>query len=242
MKQFDVLTVDDEGPALRRLNKMVKLNPQLKLRASAASAKEAIQLISSMHFDLILLDIQLKDATAFEVLEKVKLNFRGKIIFTTAFNHYAVKAFEVGATDYLLKPFTEEKFNQSINHWITLNDQSDLTSLLHLLQTENSKRLTIKEGSRQHFFNQDDILWIKAETYYSRIVQQNETNLLRISLKQLEENLPKVFIRINRSYIVNTTNIKSLTTYKRDLKVTMSDSNEIIVSNKYKKAFENQVK
>lgn len=240
MKQFNVLAVDDEGPALRRLVKMAEAHPQLRLVGTAKNAMDAKNSITGLKPDILLLDIQLKDATAFEVLSELENNFQGKIIFITAYDKYAVKAFEYEAVDYLLKPFTQERFNAAIERIITKNENTDLKKLVQLLNNKyenDSKMLIVPEGVKNYFIEKDKLHYIYAEGYYANFVMEKEKKLIRISLKKLDGLLPENFIRINKSTIINKDYIVELITNKTTCKVIMPDKNEFYVSHTFEPGF-----
>jgi two-component system LytT family response regulator len=241
MNRLSVIVVDDEAPALRRLSKMVEQYPELDLVATARNSVEAVSRIRECLPDILLLDIQLKDATAFDVLHEVQDCFTGKIIFVTAYDKYAVKAFEFEALDYLLKPYTVERFNKAMERVAQKDEASDLKKIMRFLssvKTRENKSLIIPEGVRNHFVSSNDIQYIYAEGYYANIVMKNEKKLLRISLKKLESLLPDNFLRINKSTIVNRFEIKQLIKNKASTKVIMPDGNEFQISENYRVGIE----
>lgn len=201
--------VEDEGAALRRLEKFVRDTTSLTIVGRAKSGQEAIQVINRTKPDLILLDIELKDMTAFSVLSKLNESFNGQIIFITAFNQYAVRAFEVAATDYLLKPYDEFRFHEAINRALNRNEHLNIQTLKEVLRISLSNtptlKLEINEGTQIHYFEPKDIIWIEAQGYYSSIHRLDTTStLLRKTLKEMEFLLPsEIFVRVNRSSIIN---------------------------------------
>lgn len=240
MKKLRTIAVDDEAPALRRLLKMIEENTDLQLIGSAKSASEAKEVIIEFKPDLLLLDIQLKDATAFELLSELENDFAAQIIFITAYDQYAVKAFEYEAIDYLLKPYTQERFNAAINKIISKQEKTNYNDLLNLLKnhTINSpKMLTIPEGLKNHFIEKDKLQYIISEGYYCNFISSDVKKLVRISLKKLEELLPENFIRINKSIIVNKDFIIESTHHKTTAKVIMADKNEFYISENFIKNF-----
>lgn len=244
MKQITVLAVDDEGPALRRLVKMTQAHPRLQLVGTAKNAYDAKQAILELQPQLVLLDIQLKDATAFEMLSEVVSSFHGKIIFITAYDKYAIKAFEYEAIDYLLKPFTEDRFDAAISRIALKDEASDLKNILEILKspTQSSpKMMVIPEGIKSHFIEKESIQYIYAEGYYVHFVLENERKLIRISLKKLVELLPENFIRINKSTIINRDHIVELITNRATAKVIMSRKNEFYISAVYAEEFERRI-
>lgn len=244
MNLLRIIAVDDEGPALRRLTKMVEENSNLQLIGTARTATEAKNKIVELQPDLLLLDIQLKDATAFDLLSEIENHFSGKIIFITAYDQYAVKAFELEAIDYLLKPYTQERFNTAINKIISKNERTDFKDLMNLLKNHTiqpTKMLTIPEGTKNHFIEKENLRYMIAEGYYTNFILADGKKLIRISLKKLEELLPENFVRINKSTIVNKSFIRESTHYKSIIKIIMSDKNEFYVSENYLEKFRNGI-
>lgn len=234
MKQINVLAVDDELPALRRLVSMIENHPGLNLTGTARNSIESKEKIIELQPDLLLLDIELKDATAFDLLTGVKDAFKGKIIFCTAFDKYALKAFDFQAVDYLLKPYSEERFNAAIERIIQKDEKPDLNQLIELFTKSQSgtKMLTIPEGNKNYFLNNEKIYYIIADGYYSNFILNDEKKMIRISLKKLEEVLPDNFIRINKSVIINKNFVTELIAHKTTSKILMVDKSEFFVSDK----------
>ena len=244
MNQIKVIAVDDEAPALRRLVKMTENHPQLDLVETARNSVEAKEKILKFNPDLVLLDIQLKDATAFEMLNEIKNSFKGKIIFCTAYDQYALKAFDFQVIDYLLKPYSEERFNAAIERITSKNEFPDLSKLMEILHEKQnlSKALMIPEGNKNYFLESEKLYYISADGYYSNFILENERKMIRISLKKLEDILPENFIRINKSIIINKNLIVELTSNKSSSKLTLPDGNEFDVSEKYLEEFLRQIR
>ncbi|MBA5629872.1 LytR/AlgR family response regulator transcription factor [Moheibacter lacus] len=243
MKKIKTLAVDDEAPALRRLVKMIENHPKLELIETARNSIEAKEKILKFNPDLVLLDIQLKDATAFELLLEIQNSCKDKIIFCTAYDQYAIKAFDFQAIDYLLKPYSEERFQIAIDRILKQNEKTDLTKMLQVLaeKSKSSEMLKIPEGNKCHFIHTEFLYYVQAEGYYAQFVLKNEKKLIRISLKNLEEILPESFIRINKSIIVNKTFISEMVSNKSSTKITMPDKMEFDVSEKYLKYFQSKI-
>jgi len=241
MNILKTIAVDDEGPALRRLRKMAEKNAHLELVDIAKSAAEAKEKIIQIKPDLLLLDIELKDATAFELLSEIENHFTGKIIFITAYDQYAVKAFELEVVDYLLKPYTQERFDTAIRKIISKNKQNDFKDLMSLLKlhTVQPKLLTIPEGLKNHFIEKEKLYYLTGEGYYTNLILSEGKKNIRISLKKLEELLPKNFVRINKSTIINKDFVIESTHHKTTGKIVMTDKNEFYISENYLEKFRN---
>ncbi|RKE90798.1 LytR/AlgR family response regulator transcription factor [Ichthyenterobacterium magnum] len=209
MNKISTLLIEDEGAALRRLNKFATNNPFLEVINTVKTGKKAVESINNLNPELILLDIELKDMTAFDVLSNLKAPFKGQIIFTTAYNKYAVKAFNISATDYLLKPYDENRFNEAIEKAKQQQYKTDINTLLKLLhktQTKsNEEKLILVEGTKTHYLLPNTIILIKADGYYCKIFKiEKTTMLIRKTLKEIHHILPKeTFSRVNRSTIIN---------------------------------------
>lgn len=233
MMPLTVLAIDDEAPALRRLVRMVEGHSDLQLVGTAKNSVEAREKIIALQPGLLLLDIELKDATAFDVLAHVKDNYKGKIIFCTAFDQYALKAFEYQAVDYLLKPYSEERFNAAISRIVRRGEQPDLDQLIGLLRARSDVRVMIPEGNKNYFFDKEKLLYIIADGYYADFVSTDEKKSVRISLKKLEEILPGNFVRINKSTIINKDLISELIRNRSSPRVIMPDRKELFISGRY---------
>lgn len=236
MKRISVLIVEDEAPAMKRLVKLVGENPRLDLSGTAKSAAEAAIKIPELQPDLLLLDIQLKDATAFDMLSEIKNGFHGKIIFITAYDRFAVKAFEHEAIDYLLKPFTRERFDEAISRVASRTEIFELKNMIELFRpvlNNQFKMIEIPEGNRTHFIDKEKIMYLHAEGYYTYFTELQGKKMIRISLKKLEEILPSEFIRINKSVIINKNHILELTRNKNSGRIIMIDRNEFFISENF---------
>lgn len=240
MTRYSVVVVDDEGPSLRRVVNMINKHPLLELLGTSMSMKEAINTIVEVKPDILLIDIQLKDGDAFDVIRGIQGHFFGSIIFITAYDHFALKAYEVGAMDYLLKPFDSERFNKALSKVVTM-DEKRYGQVLDSLQKDKSDKsqiLIIPEGVKQYFIKRDTIQYIYSEGYYANFIMDGEKKVLRISLKKLEKILPANFVRVNKSTILNYHHIKELVNNISVTKIIMNDGNEFYVSEGYKDSFD----
>ena len=211
---FRILIVDDEAPARKRMKKLLEKEKELKIIAEAESGAQAIEQINALKPDLVLLDIQLKDMTAFEVLSSLSEGER-EIIFITAYDEFALKAFEENAIDYLLKPYKKERFLEAINRAKFRLKNQQLSKLEQVLKqlapVGKPGKLKIPEGNSIHLIEADALICIKADTYYCHFhLEDKRKKVIRISLKKLEALLPSTFLRINRSVIINKDKIESM--------------------------------
>lgn len=241
MKVLQALVVEDEGLSRRRLEKMVLRHNNLNLIPdSAKTGVEALRKIKNYDPDLIFMDIELKDFNAFEILTKLG-EIPAKIIFVTAFSDYAVKAFEVEAVDYLLKPFTYDRFLKAVSKVTAREEKMDLDKIKKILldpRSDTQNTVVIPEGNTSYFMDGNTIEYIYSQGYYVNFVIPNQKRLIRISLKALEGILPSNFLRINKSTIINRFHIKELVKNKSSLRITMKDGNDFNISELYRSKIE----
>ncbi len=225
MRTIRTLIVDDEAPARRRMKKLLQARHEFELIAEAERGAEAIQKVRFSKPDLILLDIQLKDMTGFEVLQAVATT-PVKVIFITAYDTYAIQAFEENAIDYLLKPYKDERFHEALDRVgrqpIPLERKAFEGLLQNLQYPEVASKLSIHEGKTTHLIEAKKLHYIKSDTYYCQFYfEDHSSKVIRISLKRLEELLPDQFLRINKSIIINRDEILSIRELKRTIEVTL---------------------
>lgn len=238
MKKLKTILVEDEGAALRRMKKMADENIYLDIVSTATSGQEAILKIKEFMPNLLLLDIQLKDMTAFEMLNSLKNSFDGQIIFSTAYHKYAIEAFNIAAVDYLLKPFNQKRFDLAISKAYDRSERTNMGKLIELFQLEKNEkfnRIQINEGNNIHYFNHNHIIWIEAEGYYCKIhLDNNKSTLIRKTMKEMESLIPeKTFKRVNRSSIININQILKETKYIAQHHIFMKGGIKIKVSEKF---------
>src|SRR6266487_1172840 len=214
---FKAIVVDDE-PAARRLmkNLLQEHNDVVEIIAEADNGKDAIEKIERLKPDLIFLDIQMPDLTGFEVIEQ--LTERPNIIFTTAYEQYAIKAFENFSIDYLLKPIKEERLQKSIeklkqfgrlNHTINVNGLQEI--IRQFQAPKKATALPIKTGDRIILLRYENIVYFEAQDKYVCVfTAEGQKYLTDQPLSVLAEKLPSPFCRIHRSYIINKEKIKEM--------------------------------
>ncbi len=236
-----IIIIEDEKPAARRLERMLnKLNYQVE--AKLHSVQEAIEYLSShQHPDLIFLDIQLSDGISFEIFEHVEV--KSAIIFTTAFDEYALRAFKMNSIDYLLKPIDEEELEAAISKYkknFSASQQQikvdDLRQLLNLNSSKEYKnRFTTQVGQHLKLIDTSEIACFYSENKATYIHGFNGRNyLIEASLENLESELnPEKFFRINRKVIVNIKGIEDIISYtnsRLELKIPNFSEFQVIVS------------
>lgn len=216
-QQFRAIVIDDE-PAARRLmkNLLQEHSHIVNVIDEAGNGREAIQKIEELKPDLIFLDIQMPDLTGFEVLEQ--LEYKPNVIFTTAYEQYAIKAFENFSIDYLLKPIKEERLEQSINklkNFGRLNQAINVVGLQEIIKQLNAPQkataLPIKTGDRITLLRFENIAYLEAQDKYVFVFTvDGQKHLTDQSLTTLSEKLPTQFYRIQKSYIINKDKIKEM--------------------------------
>lgn len=228
MTNIRTIIVDDEAPARRRMKKLLALVRNIELVAEAENGEEAIVMINEKKPDLLLLDIQLKDMTGFDVLKSLSPELNIVIIFITAYDTYAIQAFEANAIDYLLKPYLDERFSKAIQKSIKLIEADRPSSLKELVRRIDALEalediVKVKEGKVIHHFNLQDLVFIKSEGYYCNVhlVNLERPKVIRNSLKGIYRKLPNYFIRINKSTIINTKKISATKLFKKTIEIEM---------------------
>lgn len=208
---------DDEVLARQKLRTLLRNEADLEIVGECASAAETIQLVRATSPDVIFLDIRMPDMDGFDIagsLSVPKQSALPQIILTTAYDQYAVRAFEIHAVDYLLKPFTLERLRTAIQR---VRDRATLVGLREnnhgpaQSTSPYTTRIIFKSRGRILFLPVDEIRWIAAEENYVRICTGNESHLLRDTMARLETRLdPNVFLRVHRSSIVNLHYVKEV--------------------------------
>jgi len=247
-----IVIIEDEKPAARRLNRLLN-KKGLEVETMLHSVAEGIAwFYKNEHPDLIFLDIQLSDGLSFEIFETVKV--KSAIIFTTAYDEYALKAFKLNSVDYLLKPIDDEELDDAIEKFeethqsksVKLN-VDDFRNLLQLSPSSTYKsRFTIQVGQHLKIIEVDDSVCFYSENK-ATYIQNNEGRgyLMDTSLEQLEKELdPNQFFRINRKCIVHVKAIKDIISYtnsRLELKLTNFNEFQIIVSRERVKDFKNWI-
>jgi len=214
---YKAIIVDDE-PAARRLmkNLLSEYTSVITVIDEASNGREAIQKIEALQPDLVFLDIQMPDLTGFEVIEQ--LNPKPNIIFTTAYEQYAIKAFETFSIDYLLKPIKEERLKQSIEkikQFGQLNQSIDISGLQQIIKQiqspQKSTALAIKTGDRITLLRYENIVYLEAQDkYVFAFTTEGQKYITDQSLSAMESKLPSQFYRIQKSYIINRERIKEM--------------------------------
>lgn len=197
MKKLGVMIIDDERNAREEIKKLLDGYPELEIIGEAKNADEAKELIDLKHPDLLFLDIQMPEKSGFDLLES--LDRVPQVIFTTAYDQYAVKAFEVSAIDYLMKPIREERFAKAMEQ---LKAKS---------ARPNDDRIFVKDRQQYHFISWSNVHLIESMDNYARLYFGDKNVFLKSSLNLLEQKLDEaIFFRINRAQIINLKYIEKI--------------------------------
>jgi two-component system, LytTR family, response regulator len=200
-----VLVVDDEPLARRNLTVLLRRDPDIGSIGECGSGLDAIEEIRKSKPDLVFLDVQMPECDGFDVIELLGSALPSTIIFVTAYDEYALRAFEAGALDYLLKPFDDARFDRALYR------AKDKLAHYAPLQSRPVERLMVKSRGQVVFLNVADIDWIEAADYYACLHVGSSTHIMRRTLLELERDLGDgKFIRIHRSIIVNLDRVHGL--------------------------------
>src|SRR5271163_1016765 len=217
------LIADDEPLARERLRFLLSQDGEIEIAGECRNGREVVAALKEKRYDVLFLDIQMPGWGGFEIMEQVGPANMPITVFVTAHNHYAVKAFEVHALDYLTKPVEPERLQaavlrvkERIASQAALTTQEQLKSVLAALNhaapaREYSGRMLVPNGAKNSFVSLDDIEWIEAADYYSCLHVGNRRLMLRETIKQLADTLdPKKFVRVHRSAIVNIAHVREI--------------------------------
>jgi two-component system, LytTR family, response regulator len=257
MPNFKVLIVDDEPISRRRLRRLLALEPECELVGECENGREAVHSLEREKVDILFLDVQMPEMDGFEVVHAIARS-HPLIIFTSAYDEYALKAFEVHAFDYLLKPFDRRRFRESVQRARTqltqaqppmeklekLTDERILRLFENLAGARNAPdRIAIRNNGRVIFLRLGEIDWIEAADNYVCLHCGKDTHILRETMSELEARLdPARFIRVHRSAIVNLDCIKELQPWFRgDYKVMLNDGTELTLTKNHREKLESRL-
>jgi two-component system LytT family response regulator len=239
------LIVDDEVLARERLRQLLQSVPEIEIIGECANGQEAVDAIRQQSPDLIFLDVQMPELDGFGVLAAIDAELAPVVVFVTAHDRFALRAFEVHAVDYLLKPFDRERFQTALRRALeqVRNREGNalarkLTDLLADMKgaSKAPERLAVKSGGRVFFVSQSDIDWLEAAHNYVEIHAGKQIHLLRQTLEAIEARLaPGKFVRISRSVIVNTDRIKELQPlFYGEYTVILQNGTQLTLSRRYR--------
>ena len=243
------LIVDDELLSRKKIRAFLQEHPEFQVVGECADGEQASAVISTHKPDLIFLDVQIPGRNGFEVLDGLPTKSAPAVIFVTAFDKYAVRAFEVRALDYLLKPFNKARFSEALQRFHErkgrvkgMDHKQALKDALREIQRESrdNERIAIKSGPRTIFLRKGSIEWIEAQGDYVKLHIGKEGHLLRETMMATAERLdPDRFVRIHRSRIVNLDHVREIRPlWGGDYSVLMRDGTELIMSRTYRVGFQ----
>ncbi len=231
MKKYRTLIIEDEKPARDLLKVYLEEFDQVELLGEYDNGFDGLKAVNELKPDVIFLDVQMPKLTGFEMLEVLEHN--PEVIFTTAYDQYAIQAFEQNAVDYLLKPFSRERFREAIER-LDARERGSIEKIkIHLADgDEKLHRVVIKKSGRIHVFSTGEINFLEAQDDYVMIYTGEGKYLKQQTMKYFEKHLdPDQFIRVHRSYIVNISRIERIEPYeKSNFILILKDGNKIPVS------------
>lgn len=235
-RKLKVVIIDDEKLARDLIKSFLNSYSDIEIAAECENGFEGIKSINEHKPDLIFLDIQMPKLNGFEMLELIDDNLN--IIFSTAYDQYALKAFEVNAVDYLLKPFPRERFDDAVKRVIgrieksepTIQNRKDFANKF-VSKDEILKRIVVKHNQKIVIIPIEQIIYLEAQDDYVKIVTKDASLLKQNRMKFFEEHLPDSFVRIHRSYLVNINSIKQIDLIGKDSHaVLLKDGKQLPVS------------
>ena len=257
--EIRAVVVDDEPLTRERVSRFLESVPEIRLVAEADSGGEAVRTIRREDPDLVFLDVQLQDRDGFDVIRQVGAERMPPVVFVTAYDEYALRAFEVGAVDYLLKPFDEERFGTAARQAIERLDLEDsaqrarrLESVMEALEevgaggaTEGfADRLLVHAQGTIRFVAAESVRWIEAAGNYVRLhTTDGDTHLVRETMSRLEQKLdPDRFVRIHRSAMVNLDHVEEIRHWSSgEYRVDLDDGTELKLTRTYRERILNHV-
>jgi two-component system LytT family response regulator len=245
MKPIRTWIVDDEPLARERLRELIAREPDFELIGESQSGREAIEALSRARPDLLFLDVQMPECDGFSVARALDDQARPVVVFVTAFDRYALQAFEVHALDYLLKPFDRERFRRALTRVkarIESERRGDVDQRLDALLAHDAgaarpvTRLAVKSIGRVSFVDVEDVDWIEACGNYVRLHAGARAYLRRETLMSVERRLDRgVFVRIHRSSIVNSKRVRALEpSLHGDAVLILADGTRLALSRSYR--------
>lgn len=246
---ISVILVDDESHARDKLSGLLSEFEEIQVKTICKNGLEAINDINTYCPELVFLDIEMPEIDGFRVLSNIECDPLPYIVFVTAFNEYAVKAFEVEALDYINKPFDKARLQKSIDRYKKVTEQNDeldqyeqkIKSILQNIGPEKTlDRFIVKKREKYFIINANDVLWIASDGNYLRIITEGEKYMIRHTLTGFEEYLDKnQFFRISRSVIVNIDCVQSIQKHHYgNYLVLMKNGEGLKMSKNYKELME----
>ena len=244
-EKIKALIADDEPLARKFIRRMLKDDHDMEIVAECNDGKSTLAMIGKHTPDVVFLDVQMPEMDGFAVLKAISHEHMPEIVFTTAYEQYAIRAFELHALDYLLKPFDQARFRDALKHVKEQlsarqndNTRRQINALLENMKTrpEYLERLIIKADGRISFLNTRDVDWIEADDKYVHLHTNKTARMVRQTLSAMESQLdPRTFLRVHRSAIVNVDRIKELhPLFNGEHSIVLEDGTKLTLSRNYK--------
>jgi two-component system, LytTR family, response regulator len=220
--KLKAIIIEDEELGRELVKNYVKILNTIEIIKECENGFEGAKAINELKPDLVFLDIQMPKLNGFEMLELIDDTSKPEIIFTTAYNQYAIQAFELNAIDYLLKPFSQERFAEAIEKAVkrirnSVREEKNVRALAHQPLTESLERIVVKSNSKISVIPTTKIRYLEAQDDYVMIYSTEGKYLKQATMKYFEENLdPKEFLRVHRSYIIRIDQVNQLEPYGKD--------------------------
>jgi two-component system, LytTR family, response regulator len=233
------LIVDDEEPARRKVRRFLSEDPRFVVAGEAGDGLTAVERIVELEPDIVFLDIQMPGLDGFDVIAALPAERLPHVVFTTAFSEFALKAFEVRAVDYLLKPFDQERFRAACDAWWERRaDRGELWRTLSALRPpQHLERLLVRQRDRMVAIRMAEVSRISAEEKYVRLHVKGGSHLHRAALGELVARLdPKRFVRVHRSEVVNLDHVAGIEPWGHgDATILLRDGTQVLASRSYRK-------
>lgn len=240
-----VLIADDEPPARRKLARLIESEPDLRLVGEVADGAATVRAVRELRPDLLFLDVQMPAPDGFAVLDALAGEPLPHVVFVTAFDEYAVRAFDVHAVDYLLKPFDPPRFRLALDRVRARSGSEEAGARIRQLLADvvprrPAEHLLVDEGERSSFVAVSELDRIEAAGNYVYLHRGGRTHLVRTTLAALERRLdPDRFVRVHRSHIVNVERVRELVPWSHgDRRIVMEDGSELMLSRRYRDRLE----
>jgi two-component system, LytTR family, response regulator len=254
-----IIVADDEAVARRRLLRFLAERDDVEVVAECSGGRAAVEAINRLAPDVVLLDVQMPDLDGFDVLALLELERVPAIVFVTAHDQYALKAFDAAAVDYLLKPYEPERFNQAVDRAIRSSEsaargdaEAQLRQLLNGIRAERQMptddvslggrldRFMVKRRDRTQFVRASDVDWLEADGNYVRLHVGTAHHLVRATIANCEDRLdPKMFVRTHRRFIVNIERIKEVQPwFGGDYVIVLQSGHKLRLSRSFRERFQ----
>lgn len=250
MRTIRTIVVDDEILGRSRVKKLLQELDQIQLIGEGRNGEEAVELILNYQPDLVFLDVEMPDRDGFAVIQRIPAEKRPFVIFVTAHDRFALKAFDVHAVDFVLKPYDNDRFYKAVDHAVKRILESDKSSLNdqliklvddYRMRTQNNPYIiSIKERGKERNINLYDVLFIEADGNYLKLQLENERFLIRNTMQQMLQELDHTcFVRVHRSLILNCNYLKNKT-YKgnNEYSFKMRNGDEFVSGRSFKESID----